>query len=427
MYTPIHFYLTFNPYLNKQNGPEFTQAHEFFEMLENIKKEDPNGSIHWGKMISKDRKSNIDLAPYLEVIKNNSDQGFSTHLYISDFCNLWVGKIESVKSSISKKDKTLSFYENKNVEIWFEISDFTILEYSPEETARKLSELYIDNKYVDLKIDEVSPFTSGVKFPVFVQDLADEPFFDEVDSLLVTQYHPAVKSISASKVIKSIHSFAFPEIIYDKIPHAAKVEIEMAELDILEQRHHSMGKIAFSYIKALEIVLNDLIIHHIKRCGFGDEVFVNPDVMPPKLFLEKSHDNLIPISKFQKNYSINQLIYVLEKGMKAQNFGFRKAFADKKQFIKYVTGFFSKTLKENKLLEIRGILAHGDSDNIDQSDAMAVRNLILGVGHQGLIHGLYQSFYHGSFDKIFTVAAAIPEGKAESKQISDKKRLKLVS
>src|SRR5690606_8858909 len=104
-----------------------------------------------------------------------------------------------------------------------------------------------------------------------VQDLAEEQYFDQFDdtefSHLILKPNPAIAKNSSEVVLNSLHNYIFPEAIYSKIPHAAKLEIESAEMDMLESRHHNMHKIAFSYLKALEIVLNDLIIQHIKRKG----------------------------------------------------------------------------------------------------------------------------------------------------------------
>ncbi len=401
MSSPIHFYLTFNPYLNNHEEPHYTQAHEFYERLLNEVKTNPQEAyLYWGKIIGSSRESKLEIKKFEETIEKNKLLNASTHLYITDFNNLWVGKVESVSSEKPKKLKTLSFYEDKKVEIWFKITDFTLLEHHPESSAQKLSELYIDNEYSSLKIDEISPYTTGISYPAFVQDLSEEAFFDEVDetefSHLILQGHPAINNMASLQVLKYIHSYALPEKLYKKLPHSARAEIEIAEIDILENRHHNNKRIAFSYIKAFEIIMNDLVIHHLKRQGFGDEFFVDATSMPPKLYLEQASENLIPISAFQKNYSIGQLVYFLQKAHQT-NFCLKKAFQPHKPFVDFVTNDLSTILKSNKILEIRGILAHGESDEVSIHDAMAIRNLMLGIGCKGLIHNVYQSFYHKEF------------------------------
>lgn len=392
----FHFYLTFNPYLNQGLEPGYTQAHEFFDYLKSELKKSPDGYAYWGKIIGQEREHAPNFDQIKEIMGKNAEINHSTHLYITDFQNIWVGKVSEVKEHIGKDFKTLEFYKDKNVEIWFKLTDFTLLTYGPEETAQKLSELYIHNPYNNLEIDGLSPFTTGVRYPCILQDLAEEPYFDQESESgpLALQYNPAVNHTASRQVLWNLHNYVFTEGVYNKIPHAAKVEIESAELDILERRHHNLPRIAFSYIKALEVVLNDLIIHHIKRKGFGEQFFVAYESMPPKLYFEDNRDGLIPISKFQKTYSMNQLIFFMERGNAKGGFAFKKAFADHKPFIQFMTKELPALAKENSLNEMRGIVAHNNADRILPQDAFAVRNLMLGLGCTGLILRAYQTFYH---------------------------------
>tara|TARA_Y100000590_G_scaffold446052_1_gene579202 strand:- start:211879 stop:213174 length:1296 start_codon:yes stop_codon:yes gene_type:complete len=431
VYSAHHFYLTFNPHLNDYIEPDYTQAHEFYEYLREAVKKDKKAYAYWGKFIAKDRDHKVDHEKFKKVIEQNSENGVSTHLYISDFKNVWVGKVESVHKTIGKDFKTLNIYKDKNVEIWFKLSDFTLLEYTYESTANKLSELYIDNEYMDLKIHEVSPFTTAVRYPAILQDLADEHYFDELDttecSHLILQENQAINNTGLSKVIKTIHNYAFPESMYNKIPHSAKHEIESAEIDMSENRHHNLKKVAFSYIKALEIVLNDLVFHHLKKQGAADEFFVNPHVMPPKILLDDFDSEAIPLSQFHKNFSINQIIYFVQKASKSNRLNFARAFGKHKQFLRWVTSDLQKTLEDNKILELRGILAHSDSDKISDEDALAIRNIILGVGCTGLISQAYQCFYPEDFRPIAHVMGAVKDKTKEAINQNKKTKLKLVS
>ncbi|MFT6070129.1 MAG: hypothetical protein ACJAT2_003738 [Bacteriovoracaceae bacterium] len=430
MYNAHHFYLTFNPHLNNYIEPDYTQAHEFYDYLQKAIKADKSAYAYWGKFIAKDREHKVDLNKFKKVVEENAAHGVSTHIYISDFKNVWVGKVESVHKTIGKDFKTLNIYKDKNVEIWFKISDFSLLEYTYESTANKLSELYIDNEYMDLKIHEISPFTTALRYPAILQDLADEHYFDELDttecSHLIFKENQAINTTGLGKVIKTLHNYAFPEPMYNKIPHSAKHEIESAELDMIEHRHHNLKKVAFSYIKALEIVLNDLVFHHLKRQGAADEFFVDASSMPPKILLDDTNSNAIMLSQFHKNFSINQVIYFIQKATKSNRLNFARAFGKHKQFLRWVTTDLQKTLEENKILELRGILAHSDSDKISEEDALAIRNIILGVGCTGLISQAYQSFYPEDFKPIAHVMGAYKDKTKEAVVKSKKSKLKLV-
>ncbi len=395
MYGPNHFYITFNPHLNDYLEADYTQAHEFFDYLKEEITSNKNGYAYWGKIIARDRESSINIDRYRDLIKNNQDNNCSTHLYITDFKNIWVGKVESIHRNIGNDFKTLQFYKEKNVEVWFKLSDFTLLEYCYESTANKLSELYIDNDYMKLKIDELSPFTTGIKYPAIVQDLSEEQFFDQLEeneTHLILNDNAAINTTGLLQVSRTLQTFALPEPLYSMLPHSARFEIQSAELDMLERRHHNIKKIAFSYIKALEMIVNDLTIGHLKRAGLGDQFFVKPAMMPPKLYLDDREDDLLPIGLFQKNYSMNQLVYFFQRCVKSGRIDFARAYKGQKLFLKYFTQDFPKRMEHNHIYEMRGVLAHSDSCAVSIKDAMAVRNLILGVGHMGVIHELYHHF-----------------------------------
>lgn len=412
----VHFYLTFNPFLNKNLEGQYTQAHEFHELLSQLIKDNKSGLAYWGKIIGKDRTSHVDFEKMQKVLSENLENGLSTHLYISDFNHLWVGKVTAIKEKLTKKELNfaLDFYQDKNVEVWFQIEDFTLLEFEPTETARKLSELYIDNEYVDKTINGLSPFTTSIRYPTYVQDLAEEQYFDHLDEnekLVITGHH-AINHNSAGQVLRALHSYAFPEQLYQKLPHSAKSEIGLAEMDILESRHHNLGHIAFSYIKALEIILNDLVINHLKRSGYGDEFWVEHLEHPPKLHLEKVNDKCVTFNKFNKNFSIGQLIYFVYRCDKSGNFCFKKAYQNKKPFVQFLIKDLEKILEANQILDIRNLLAHQGFSAISSSDALAVRNLILGIGCHGLIHMIYQTFYNQEFKFLARIEGNYRQKKA---------------
>ncbi len=428
-----HFYLTFNPHLNSGYEKEYTQAHEFFDLLQGLVKKNKNSSAYWGKIIGADRKSNLDLQKFESVIAENNANELSTHLYITDFKNIWATKVVSVKNSITKKNNCLPFYEGKNVEIWFEISDMILLEYNHDETASKLSELYIDNDFNDIVINGLSPFTTKISYPAIIQDIACEQYFDEFDtseiSHLILRPHSAIYSNALDNVLRCLHTYVFSEQMYAKIPHAAKLEIEAAELDMLEHRHHNLRGIAFNYLKALEIIMNDLVIHHLKRLGMGEDFFVDPETSPPRLYTQQEKDYYIPIKRHQKNFSINQIIYFVERCVNSNHISFKKAFSDHKQFINFVKKDLGNFLKENQFVNIRGILAHNNSSLVTIEDATAIRNIVLGVGCKGLICKLYQSFYPDLFSNQIKVTSDYNKDgdKDYSAKSKAQNKLKLVS
>lgn len=418
-----HIYLTFNPFLNSSYEKGYSQCHEFYDLLKTAVNKDKTAGLWWGKIIGKDRDSTLKLEVLQKVLGQNKEHGLSTHLFITDFQNLWVGKIRSVAQTLPKGAQSLSFYADKKVEVWFELSDFFLLEHDTEETAKKLSELYIDNEYSSLKVNGLSPFTTGVKYPCVVQDLAEEQFFDELDdqesSHLVLKENPAIGRSSAGMVLKAIHLYLFPEEMYAKLPHAAKLEIEAAELDMLESRHHNLQQMTFSYLKALEVVMNDLTVHHIKRKGLAAEFFVDATAGSPKLYMNETKDCFVPLKTFNKNFSLGNLFHFLERGERQNVPSFRQAFADHKLFLQYCLKELEPLIRNNRLIELRNSLAHGDAKDLTLRDAMAVRNLVLGCGPSGIIYNCYRTFYQEKFRHLaeLTETVAKDEKKAKLKLV----------
>ncbi len=425
----IHYYLTFNPYLNHENASDYTQAHEFYDFLKTIIHKDTKGSAYWGKIIGKDRDASVNIEHFKKVCEDNKNENLSTHLYITDFKNLWVGKVKSITDKLPKGANTLPFYEGKKVEIWFELEDFILLEHKSEETANKLSEFYIENDYHENIIHGLSPFTTSIKYPCFLQDISEEQYFDEMDDVdgshLLLKNNPAITKSNADQVLKNLHLYIFPEEMYTKFPHAAKLEIESAEVSMMEHRRHNMHNIAFSYLRALEIILNDLIIHHIKKSGQGEDFFVDATVSPPKLYFNPTKDYYIPLKQFNKNFSVANLLNFMERGVNQSHLGFKKAFSDKKQFVRFITKGFAQVIRDNSLIEIRNALAHGENDKITLKDANAVRNLILGGGTRGLIHTCYLLFYKDKFHGLYKVEDI--NNPQQTAKKSKKSGLKLVS
>ena len=95
--------------------------------------------------------------------------------------------------------------------------------------------------------------------------------------------------------------------------------------------------------------------------------------------------------------------------VKSNRISFSKAFKDHKKFIDFVVNDLGRVLEENRLMEIRGVLAHSDSNSISVKEALQIRNLILGVGCKGIIHELYQSFDE-SLKEIYRIKNASEKG-----------------
>ena len=89
---PLHFYLVFNPMFNtkiKEDMEGATQAHSFYNLLQQKSKNDQNAYLYWGKLKSTDGNDPLHKEHFIQVLESNTSFGVATNLYISDFHFFW--------------------------------------------------------------------------------------------------------------------------------------------------------------------------------------------------------------------------------------------------------------------------------------------------------------------------------------------------
>ena len=91
---------------------------------------------------------------------------------------MWVGKVAEALKEIPDSENTLDFYKNKKVEVWFKVVDFDLISNNAAETLAILNQLHVENEYYNYKIKEMTPFTSGIRFPMIIQDKTQERYFE---------------------------------------------------------------------------------------------------------------------------------------------------------------------------------------------------------------------------------------------------------
>ena len=116
---PYHFYVAFNPLFNGDRKQHKTQAHEFHSALKERVEKNPNSHMYWGKIQVSQYSEPLLFENYQKVLKENQELELDTHLYVTDYQHLWVGKVTEVFQEIPDHENALSFYQGKQVEIWF--------------------------------------------------------------------------------------------------------------------------------------------------------------------------------------------------------------------------------------------------------------------------------------------------------------------
>ena len=132
-----------------------------------------------------------------------------------------------------------------------------------------------------------------------------------------------------------------------------------------------------------------------------DEIFVDPKKGFIYTFC-KSPD-LIPIKDYTSSFSIPKILSFISHSINRNDLNFQKAFKGKPEFIKYLNGPFSDLINKYQLNDIRNLLAHPSGPTITNEDALAIRANILGVGKQGIINGLYESYNPKLYSKLLDI------------------------
>lgn len=389
MQNPYGIYLVFNPLINKQ-GNYATQAHEFYYALKGqIQKNDDCNFMYWGKLSVNSDSSKLykSLEASIEMNKKN---GRVTYLYISDYHHFWVAKVDSVHKEIFNHNLTIPFYDDKDVDLWFKITDMDLVSKEFEETSFYLSQLYCDNQFSSQKIDSINPYIGGVQFPLIVQSHHNENHFfrmGETYSHRVLMENPLIENPSYSlDITEKVKSFVLPNHIFGRLDHPTKMEIINTELKISKSHHDKklQESVLQSYIKIFTSVLNRTI-GDVLRCELGDKVFLSENGN----MIDYQAQNSLKLSQFNKDFELKQFMNLKHDFEKFGNSSLHSFF---EKYSKLVD------LYENEILDFAfkfEILAkehqiQNGNLNISKEEVFAIRNQILGVGCIGVINSLVQ-------------------------------------
>jgi hypothetical protein len=392
MQKPIHLYIVFNPMLNNE-GVYQSQAHEFYFQLKNKAKlgEPEKAFMYWGKLNVNDSKDE-KFEEYQQIINQNRLNGEDTHLFISDYHHFWVAKIESVHQEIYNKDHTLAFYDDKDVGIWFKVTDMDLMSAEFEETSFYLNQLFVDNDFESQVIESIHPYIGGVKFPLKVQDKSMERYFGHTfagDGLRVNRMNALIENPKMLNEMKfQVNSFVIPPQVFSKLSNIVKNEILSVETVFSKREKDNpelFKNILTSYLKILENVMSDTM-GPVLRDEYGSCLFISND---GKKFFEHKTENNIPINEYKKVVSMQAFVNLLTDVSSFGNLSLTSLEKGNPELVYYFVNTLCPMLKKLELVEKRECLQRANTElNITKAEAIDVRNEILGVGCKGVINEL---------------------------------------
>lgn len=383
-----------------EGGNYKTQAHEFYQALKRKKVEDQDSFMYWGKL-KVDSSVKSDVAPFSNAISSNEQSNEETHLYITDYHHFWVAKVQSVHTEVFDKSHVLPFYDNKEVELWFKISDMELLSAEFEETSYYLKQLYVDNKFNSDTIESINPYLGGLKFPLIVQDGLNEKYFKHIrseDTSRCLRENPLVCQPNASgDMFESMKSFVLPPQVFSKLSSATKQELLTIELYLAksdESRPILFSKVLESYINILESVMNETL-GVVLKLELQNSLYISEE--GDKFFESKLEDN-IALSDYEGVIQLSAFENLLQSMNQFGNLSFNSI----ERRFPSITQYFSQELipfiRQEQLLTMSSELKQFENIIIDKSKALRVRNHILGVGCNGVINNLFNLILKYEFD-----------------------------
>lgn len=397
---PYHFYVAFNPLFNEDHTFK-TQAHEFHHYLKEKKSKDPSAHMYWGKIQISEFSEQLNVQNFELVVKENSELQMDTHLYITDYQHMWVGKVSEVLSEIPDPQNTLSFYKNKKVEVWFKVTDFDLISNHAGETLTLLNNIHVDNEFYSYKIKEMTPFTSGIRFPMIVQDKTQERFFQSENCRVLTENSLLTSEGEGMKLNNLIQSFVIPEDNFKRIPEGIRSQIIHAEILVVEAQaggkkdRVKLEQAILTYLKCLEILLNETFVAYLKR-EEGHRIYITKDRAQPKFMrsaLDKDKTSLIRLKDSTDYFNLSQIKMLLDTPSFFPHTSLDYVFRGKKTFWEYCRLELRSTLKNESLIELRNLLTTEGDVKAHDRELLLVRNILLGVGGRGVFNDVIETWF----------------------------------
>lgn len=398
MFKPSHFYLVFNPMIN-QGGSFLTQAHEFHASLKSLNEQNPaeQNFLYWGKL-KVNGEEDSEFNNYQKIISQNKENGFSTHLYITDFHHYWVGKVESVHHEIFNPQKTLSFYDDKEVGVWFKISDFDLVSAEFEETLFYLSQLKINQHG---QTQSISPYLGNLKFPAIVSDQHAQPYFStENYGLRVIKPNALIETPNQAAQLKShMKSFVLSPQVYAQLNENAKSELLNVELQISRSQYENYSQLHLcmqSYLNIFESVLNQTVGEIIKS-EYGESLFINPQSTLLSASESKEFNQKLSYSNCQ--LSLESFSQIFSENDRLGNISFSHIMERFPEYTKFVEKNVAGLICERELDLKQNALKEGQKIAVSKQEVISIRNQILGVGCVGVINQLME--FKFAFSEIY--------------------------
>ena len=212
-----------------------------------------NEKVAFGKIKSKLNDKNSVVSKKLEEIYSNITSKDYLQLFLTDYSNIYVAKVEKI-SSEDMSDFAPSYYKEKNLEVeqWFLITDIRELVRNNFETVRDdvLSNFVIpefdNHSYAIYGNKYIYPLIIDMKEKIDYFQKNDEDFF----------YYPNMfKSEKYLKIKETLSKYSFGEVLVNQMhPNSidSVISAEMEYEDNINNPIYDFSSVIVKYSKTME-------------------------------------------------------------------------------------------------------------------------------------------------------------------------------
>ena len=344
-----------------------------------------NEKVAFGKIKSKLNDKSSVVSEKLEEIYSSITSKNYLQLFLTDYSNIYVAKVEEI-SSEDMSDFAPSYYKEKNLEVeqWFLITDIRELVRNNFETVRDdvLSNFVIpefdNHSYAIYGNKYIYPLIIDMKEKIDYFQKNDEDFF----------YYPNMfKSEKYLKIKETLSKYSFGEVLVNQMhPNSidSVISAEMEYEDNINNPIYDFSSVIVKYSKTMEqeiymfakflvatLIKYDSKINNISYSVQGKEflvkdIFENKPNLGTYKFLFR---NDLITKVIESNFEFESKIFVLKK--------------------------FPKII--NKLQNIRNETVHGNAPDI--KSVKLLRADILGIAKESILVEIVKNRLHFKFSK----------------------------
>ena len=344
-----------------------------------------NEKVAFGKIKSKLKNKNDVSNEELEKIYSNTTSKDYLQLFLTDYSNIYVAKVEKI-SSDNMSDFAPAYYKEKNLEVeqWFLITDIRELVRNNFETVRDdvLSNFIIpdfeNHSYAIYGNKYVYPLIVDMKEKIDYFQKDDEDFF----------YYPNMfKSEKYLKIKETLSKYSFGEVLVNQMhPNSidSVISAEMEYEDNINNPIYDFSSVIVKYSKTMEqeiyMFAKFLVAYLIKYDSKINNISYS--VQGKDFIIKDIFENKPNLGTYKFLFRNDLITKVIEN-----NFEFDSKLFVLKKFPKII----------NKLQNIRNETVHGNAPDI--ASVKSLRANILGIAKESILIEIVKNRLYFKFSK----------------------------